>query len=99
MPDINDGRVTLALLGQDMGYLKQDIAELRAEVGQLSELVTQTIRDNTARISKLEQCEAVDNERWVEHRAEHQRQFSVQSLIAAVASALAAIAGIFVQKP
>lgn len=95
MSDSSDGRITLAVLSNEIGHIRESQSEMRVDITKLSDLVAQVAKDHTERITDLERCQAVDVERWESHRAEHQRQFGVQSIISAIAAIIAAVIGVF----
>lgn len=93
-----DPVVTLAVLDNEMKHIREDIQDLRSDVTKWGDQVAQVARDHTSRIATLEQLEAVDQERWVAHRAEHQRQIGIQAVISAIASIIAAVVGVFAPR-
>lgn len=84
MSESNDGRVTLAVLKNEMEHVRRDIAEMREEMKKFGSLLTQTASDTIERITVLET--------WREgHRDEHEREARHQRIFASVTSSISGV--------
>lgn len=101
--DTNNGRITLAVLKNEMEHVRRDIADLRKDLKYLSTQIVQIANDQLARITELEKRDIARDERWSAHKDEHAREVRMQrafsGILATTESVLAALVGILVQKP
>lgn len=86
-----DGRVTLAVVRNDLKHLTQLVEQMREESrGRAAGC--------TARITELERWQVRTDERWESHKGEHWRQNTALGVASTVESIVAAVVGVFVSR-
>ena len=99
----NNGRVTLAVLKNDIVHLMTQIAALAAAVTAVTAELHGVCMRYDERLGKLEAWRESRDTRWADHEKEHERESIVLKAWTLVGSTIAAvvasIVGIFVQKP
>lgn len=98
-----NGRVTMAVLNNEVQHMRQDMAEMRQELKYLSGHIAQIANDQLKRINDLEKCDSAREERWTAHREEHTReaknQYTFATVLSTVTSAISGIVATLVGKP
>lgn len=92
MPDTDNGKVTLALLNNNILHISRRLDELCAEM-------VQARADHESRIRELEAWQRTTQERWRQHEVEHQDMAVKNRIAEAVTAGVAALVGIFVKVP
>jgi hypothetical protein len=92
----DNGRITLAVIRNDITHLTATVAELAAELRRVCE-------NYEDRLSDLETWQASRITRWEEHDKEHERESLAlkawSTIGSAIAAVLASIIGVFVKRP
>lgn len=92
----NGGRVTLAVLQNEMQHMRQDVSEMRQEMKYLSGHIAQVANDQLTRITAIETWRDGHKE---EHKKESSNQRWFAGILATVESAIAFVASVWAGQP
>lgn len=109
-PSNTNGKVTLAVIQNELAHLKHAIeersdedrrerAEIKQELKYLSTQIVQISNDLLKRITELEKSDSQRAERWTAHKEEHARENRLMMVISWIGSIIASILGITVKTP
>jgi len=95
MPDTDNGRITLAVLGNELIHVKDEVQSLRVAIQAMRRELREYCTEQSTKIDAVEQWRATSAERWDGHKEQHDRESFVlkafSTIVAVFTSTLAAI--------
>jgi len=89
--DPNNGKVSMAVLKNEIGHLTEAVQALQKEVRGWTTMCDSRVRE-------LEQYREGSEERWAGHKELHKTERGVLGVASLIGNAIAGVVGIFVNK-